>query len=102
MECLTEFTTKLELIQQFSARNIPISSFASSKNHYFNGKETKETVSDTDLGSYPTEELVIRRQPPGRLSTLHSVSVYRTQSPKGSEGPFLTCSSLHLPDKWNR
>ena len=47
----------------------------------------------TDLGSYPTEELVIRRQPPGRLSTLHSVSVYRTQSPKGSEGPFLTCNN---------
>ena len=93
MEYLTEFTTKLELIQQFSARNIPIYSFTSSKNHYFNGKETKETVSDTDLGSYPTEELVIRRQPPGRLSTLHSVSVYRTQSPKGSEGPFLTCSN---------
>ena len=77
MECLTEFTTKLELIQQFSARNIPISSFTSSKKH---GKETKETVSDTDLGSYPTEELVIRRQPPGRLSTLHSVSVSDTVS----------------------
>ena len=34
----------------------------------------------TDLGSYPTEEPVIRRQPPGRLSTLHYVSVLDTVS----------------------
>ena len=80
MECLTEFTTKLELIQQFSARNTLISSFTSSKNQYCNGKETKETVSDTDLGSYPTEEPVIRRQAVGKLSTLHSVSVSDTVS----------------------
>ena len=46
VECLTEFTTKLELIQQFSGRNTPISSSTSSKNQYCNGKETKETVSD--------------------------------------------------------